>query len=275
MAGDWIKMRYALSSDPKVIAIVKYLEKTPAFINWIMCGNESSRYVSDVALRYAVTGALHNAWCNANEHAENDVIKDAGLDWLDSVTGVPNFGLAMEKVGWALVDGDDLILPKFNSNNTSGAERQKKYREKKRNVSDVTRDVTRDNKVTPEKRREEKRIISKDIIIPSDKPTKTKTLKPTIEEVSEFCRNRSNGIDAEHFIAHYDANGWRTKTGPIKDWRAAVITWEKNSKRFGNGKPPQKTLDEMYPDVTDEARRQVADKKAREEARQKSRGQTA
>ena len=54
--------------------------------------------------------------------------------------------------------------------------------------------------------------------------------KPTLEEVSEYCRERSNGIDAQAFIDHYEANGWKVGRNAMKDWKAAVRTWEKSRK---------------------------------------------
>lgn len=53
---------------------------------------------------------------------------------------------------------------------------------------------------------------------------------PTYEEVAEYCRERGNGIDAQLFVDHYAANGWvQGKAGkPLKDWKAAVRTWERN-----------------------------------------------
>ncbi len=56
---------------------------------------------------------------------------------------------------------------------------------------------------------------------------------PTIEEVAAYCSKRGKGIDPEHFLAHYTANGWKQSSGqPVKDWKASVITWEKNQSRF-------------------------------------------
>lgn len=53
---------------------------------------------------------------------------------------------------------------------------------------------------------------------------------PTYEEVAEYCRERENGVDAQLFVDHYAANGWvQGKAGkPLRDWRAAVRTWERN-----------------------------------------------
>lgn len=51
---------------------------------------------------------------------------------------------------------------------------------------------------------------------------------PTVEEVSEYCHERKNSIDPQRFVNHYSSNGWRVGKNPMKDWRAAVRTWEQN-----------------------------------------------
>ena len=53
-------------------------------------------------------------------------------------------------------------------------------------------------------------------------------VKPTVEEVAAYCKERNNGIDAEAFVAHYESNGWLVGKNPMKNWRMAVVTWEKN-----------------------------------------------
>lgn len=55
---------------------------------------------------------------------------------------------------------------------------------------------------------------------------------PTVEEVRVYCQERNNGIDPEAFVDFYTANGWTQGRGkPIKDWRAAVRTWEARDKQ--------------------------------------------
>lgn len=54
---------------------------------------------------------------------------------------------------------------------------------------------------------------------------------PTIQEISEYCQSRGNGISAERFFDHYSANGWKVGKAPMKDWKAAVRNWEKNEYR--------------------------------------------
>ena len=53
---------------------------------------------------------------------------------------------------------------------------------------------------------------------------------PTFEEVSAYCSERRNGIDAQRFIDFYASKGWKVGQTPMKDWKAAVRTWEQRSK---------------------------------------------
>ena len=61
---------------------------------------------------------------------------------------------------------------------------------------------------------------------------------PTVEEVAQYCKERNNGIDAEHFVDYYTARNWCLSNGKkAADWRACVRTWERN-----NFAKPQKTV---------------------------------
>ena len=53
---------------------------------------------------------------------------------------------------------------------------------------------------------------------------------PSLEEVTAFCKERNNNIDPEQFIAFYESKGWKIGKNPMKDWKAAIITWEKRRK---------------------------------------------
>ena len=53
---------------------------------------------------------------------------------------------------------------------------------------------------------------------------------PTFEQVADYCAKRGNGIDPQAFIDHYTSNGWKVGNAPMKDWQAAVRTWEQRRK---------------------------------------------
>lgn len=51
---------------------------------------------------------------------------------------------------------------------------------------------------------------------------------PTLEEVKAYCAERKNAVDPQHFLDYYTANGWKVGKNAMKDWKAAVRTWESN-----------------------------------------------
>ena len=62
---------------------------------------------------------------------------------------------------------------------------------------------------------------------PAPTPSKRFT-KPTLEEVRAYCQERKNCVNAEKFVDYYESNGWKVGKNAMKDWKAAVRTWEKN-----------------------------------------------
>lgn len=49
---------------------------------------------------------------------------------------------------------------------------------------------------------------------------------PSVEEVTLYCRERMNRVDPNRFVDFYSAKGWKIGSSPMKDWKAAVRTWE-------------------------------------------------
>ncbi|MDW7774577.1 MAG: hypothetical protein SCH71_16975 [Desulfobulbaceae bacterium] len=72
--------------------------------------------------------------------------------------------------------------------------------------------------------KEEKKNIRGEIFTP-----------PSLEEVRAYCLERNRGIDPEKWYDHYTSNGWKVGKNKMKDWKAAVRTWEKNEIGKENG----------------------------------------
>lgn len=68
----------------------------------------------------------------------------------------------------------------------------------------------------------------------SDMPGKT---GPTVQEVKDFADEEGLVIDAERFVAYYDAKDWMTGTDPIKDWKKVARKWAVTERKE---KPPDK-----------------------------------
>lgn len=50
---------------------------------------------------------------------------------------------------------------------------------------------------------------------------------PTAEAVAEEIEAKGYHVDPEAFVAFYASKGWMVGKTPMKDWRAALVTWEK------------------------------------------------
>ena len=127
-------------------------------------------------------------------------------------------------------------------------ERKQKKLTQSRNLEEILEKSTPEIEIELEKDIEiEKEIHS------SAKSTTTKRKrfeKPTLSEIKEYCIERNNNVDAQHFYDYYESNGWKVGKNSMKNWQAAVRTWEKNS--YTNTTKQQKktnteqTLDAIY-----------------------------
>ena len=73
---------------------------------------------------------------------------------------------------------------------------------------------------------------------PNARAARTPFRPPTVEEVETYCQERQNGVDASRFVDFYASKGWKIGNSPMKDWRAAVRTWERReSEQQGKSAP--------------------------------------
>lgn len=62
---------------------------------------------------------------------------------------------------------------------------------------------------------------------PTPKRERKRFTPPKLEEIEAYCRERKNSVDASRFLDYYEAVGWKVGKQPMKDWKAAVRTWER------------------------------------------------
>lgn len=70
-------------------------------------------------------------------------------------------------------------------------------------------------------------------------------VKPTLENVSGYCRERGNDVDAERFMDYYESNGWMVGKNKMKDWKAAVRNWERGDSKSGKRTGGMSAFDEL------------------------------
>lgn len=249
MAGDWIKMRTSLLTNPKVNGIARYLEVGCEVSRALSVGHigDMNEVVTRNVMRHVTVSSLLIVWGAANEHTNDGVFKNADLSDIDDMVGIPGFGEAMALVGWAAFDEESncVILPNFNEYNTVGssrsiaakssAQRQKEYRDRKKlQTSDVTRDVTNDvtSDRREEKRREEVNLEAPPTASPAPKVRATRLsadwLLPNdwktwaIDEQPTWTAPHADRV-AEGFRDYWIAKAG--KDGAKLDWEATWRNW--------------------------------------------------
>lgn len=206
MAGDWIKIEHSLPAKPEVFAIAARVGQN----------------------RAEVVGRLILVWSWMDEITDSGTGLRIASNDIDDIAGTPGFAEAMREAGW--LTGRDLSLqvPNFQRHNGTSAKARALESEAKRlrrlsgkssdHASDICPTKSAVN-VRPEKRREErKKNKQKEIFRP-----------PDVEAVRAYCLERKNEIDPERFVNYYASKGWKVGKAPMRDWKAAVRTWEQNA----------------------------------------------
>lgn len=148
-----------------------------------------------------------------------------------------------------------LDIQNFIGKGSSEADRKREYRQRieteRTNVQTNLRQISEKSPPEIEKELEKDIEIEKEIHS-SAKSTTTKRKrfeKPTLSQITQYCLERNNNVNAEQFYDYYESNGWKVGKNSMKDWKAAVRTWERNEYR----KPTttkktntEQTLDAIY-----------------------------
>lgn len=103
--------------------------------------------------------------------------------------------------------------------------KKREYRMRKK-LEDKNGDNVRTNCPTEIENRDRVKRLDIDINKENKKKSVKRFTPPTIEEVKTYCTLRNNNINPEQFVDFYTAKGWKVGNTPMKDWKAAVRTWE-------------------------------------------------
>ncbi len=72
-------------------------------------------------------------------------------------------------------------------------------------------------------------------------------IKPTIEELKEYCNNSSLSVDCQYFYDYYESNGWLVGKNKMKDWKATLRNWNRR-----NAKQPNSNSKNVVREYVDE-----------------------
>ncbi|WP_290155417.1 phage replisome organizer N-terminal domain-containing protein [uncultured Dubosiella sp.] len=191
------------------------------------------------------------------ENVEETLAEELALEIDEDETLVARVVGFLEKQGLLIETEEEgqYELPSVTSNTVSkdsATLRVEKYREKKKKETEAQEQPLQSNEhplhcnddVTDgcEKRNVEIEIERRD----RDKDRKKEKSKkenrpsrftvPTVDEVRAYCVSRKNQVDPEAFVDFYESKGWTIGQNKMKDWKAAVRTWEKRDIFSGSSK---------------------------------------
>ena len=72
--------------------------------------------------------------------------------------------------------------------------------------------------------------------------TPTAFSPPSVDDVRAYCQERNNRVEAQRFVDFYSSKGWKVGNQPMKDWKAAVRTWEQRD----DTNRQKNTVDDQY-----------------------------
>jgi predicted phage replisome organizer len=128
-------------------------------------------------------------------------------------------------------------VQKMTGAETAWAQKKRLYRGKQKEDKSRTLSLQCPTDVRQEKELEKEKEKELDIV-GTAVPKQPKRFKPpSVDEVRAYCRERKNMVDAEKFIDYYTSNGWKVGKNSMKDWKAAVRTWERNG--YSNATPKE------------------------------------
>jgi len=215
MANSWLRLWHDMPNDPK----------------WRTIARVSKQPISAVLAVYIHLLVIAS---NATERGRTQNVCSEDLaSALDLDT--EQIDLILSAMQGRVLDGDKVSgwSKRQVEREDGSAERAKRWRKAQKEVKQTQPNATERDQ-TPDTDTDtdtDKEISTSDLSLRAKRPPFT---KPTIDEIRTYCHERGNDVDPEKFYAHYTSNGWKVGRNPMKDWKAAIITWEKSGN--GNGK---------------------------------------
>lgn len=208
MAGDWIKMRADLHTHPKIVRMASALK----------------------ADRLRIVGGLHSAWCLFDVHSVDGFLDGYTAETLDDMIGFPGFSRAMMAVGWLEMDGENLVMPRFDEHNGQSAKRRAQDAARKKSVRKMSASDADKMKTREEKRREDIKETDPPVVPRGKKATQMPKGFAPSEKHQLLAGELGADLNSE-FLAFTDFHV--SKGSVFKDWDAALNTWLRNARKFG------------------------------------------
>ena len=213
----WIKSHHSLANHPKLFDLAQKM-------NW------------DTSL---AIGKLHQFWWWCNDYCEDGDLRKHNSDRIGRAVGLfgsecEKFMEAMISSGWIdekpylrIHDWWDYVGRRLYEKYSKEPEKWKKIQDlyRRENIEPTVNLLETCRFPSLEKSREEKSREEKKYV----RGKSTRFTPPTLAELEIYCSERKNGVDPQKFLDFYESKGWLIGKNKMKDWKAAIRTWERSN----------------------------------------------
>jgi hypothetical protein len=138
--------------------------------------------------------------------------------------------------GVLFIEGNLLCQKRMINDNSISLKRSNAGKKGGGNPNFVSKFVKTKTQTNPENENEIENDNRNEIVLKKDSKKKT-FVKPTLEEIKQYITEHNYSVDPEAFFNFYESKGWVIGKSPMKDWKAAVRTWTKNSQATSRASP--------------------------------------
>ena len=129
-------------------------------------------------------------------------------------TAPESFNSEALEIAWTICK--DLIDQQIHRREVNAANRAGKKAEPETNKENLAAEPQPEEKTAQE--------------IQQEKPKRKNFVKPTVEEIAAFCKEKKYTVNAQQFFNYYESNGWKIGRNAMKSWQAAVQNWNTRDK---------------------------------------------
>ncbi len=225
----WIKIVTDVFDDEKILMIETMPEADTIIVIWfkLLClagkqNNSGVFQMGQMPYTDEMFSTIFRRPLNTVRLALKTFVQFGMVEIINNTVTIPNWGKHQS-------------IDQIEAKNAYMKKYMREYREKQKQISSGESNCKTNSKANvslADKIREEE-IRTDEIrgdIEEAEPPTRKRFIPPTVDEVREYCEERGNSVDPQRFVDYYSSNGWMVGKTKMKDWKAAVRTWEQREK---------------------------------------------
>lgn len=161
-----------------------------------------------------------------------------GFCWANNRFFAERLGVSKDRVSRIVSELAECGFVRLSPDPDSGTRRIYPLVEKTTGIGENTNTPCQKNQTALVENANHRKYLDQNI---ENTPTQRKRFQPpSVSEVADYCRERGNTINAEQFVDFYEARGWKLGRQTMRDWKAAVRTWERREQPNTPAEPEMK-----------------------------------